>query len=554
MKNKLTAFRNFVIVTAFILSSVSIIDPTNSVMSVMNTSSSKNQSLPVINILTGASTTDTLVKMINDFNANFSQSYGFTVKIGPNYFGTTSLHDDYLAFYESHASELDVIAMDVTWPAEFAQAGIILPLNDVFNTSYQAQFIQAAIETGTYNGKIYSVPWFHDSAMLYYRTDVLQYANANGIINDPNGNPPTTWFQLENWSVAMMGNLPLVNKFNLTSGFVWQGKSYEGLMCDLMEFLGATGTYTFLSSKQLNTEFKTSSGLKNALIYMRSLITSGASPQSVLNYEEEDSRAVWNDGNAIFMRNWPYAYGLSLNSSYLNGSLITGAEHNVQQFNITAMPAANETMATNGLARTSCLGGWQLGVWSYSKYKTQAKEFIMWLTAAQQQLTYFLGEGLSPTLKALYNSTAIMNSKQGYVHNFLPIFESSIPRPISPIYQQISKVLQPTINKYLAGKVSLESAISTMASSVKSVSNQNLEPPNSSFSYTIVALVIGITICIVVVLYYSQIKKRGLNKQAKKLNGQESGTYTNISKRICPVCGSKLNQGDLFCQNCGTRI
>ncbi len=485
MKNKLPTFRNLVIVTVFILSSVSIIGQTHSGLASTENNAGKNQSLPVINFFAFAQTTDTLAKMIADFNANYSISYGFTVELRGETIGQpTDNHDIYLNLFHSNSTFYDVFTMPVTWTDEFAPYGYLLPVNNVFNASYQAQFLQADVNASVDNGKIYSVPWFHNSGMLYYRSDILQYAFNNGII--PDNRPPQTWSELMNWTLAMMQNNTLVTKYNLTSGFVWQGRSYEGLMCELMEYLGATGTYTYLTSQQVNTTFETSSGIRDALTYMRSLITSGASPQSVLTFDEEGSRAVWNSGKAIFMRNWPYAYALSLNSPYLNGSLVLGTEHNQRQFNVTSMPAANATMASNGLARTSCIGGYQLAVNAFSRYPEQAKKFIMWLTASQQQTTYFLGNGYLPTIKILYNSPTILNSKQSYVHTFLPIFESSIARPISPIYQNISNALVPTINNYLAGHISLDTAINTMSSIVKSISNNALGTisPNETATIT----------------------------------------------------------------------
>jgi multiple sugar transport system substrate-binding protein len=439
-------------------------------------SNSSNQEV-TIHFSTGSQTDNTLAKMIANFNANFSASYGFKVQLDAGAFETTSQHDTYLANFKAQSTDLDVISMDVIWPAEFATAGYLAQMDDVFNSTYQSQFLKAPIEAGTVNGHIYGVPWFHDSAMLFYRTDILQYANSHSIINDPNGAPPKSWADLENWTVAMMANPTLVSTFNLTSGFVWQGKAYEGLMCDFMEYIGGTGTFSFLNADQSKAIFDTSAGISQALQYMKSLIDSGASPAAVLTYNEEGARAVWNAGNAIFMRNWPYAYAGSLNAIAINGSNNI-VNSGMQQFNVTTMPAQNSTVTD---ARTSCLGGWQLGVSAYSTHKTEAKKFVLWITSYQQQLTYFLGGGYTPTLSAVYNDPAVLNGKQSYVHNFLPVFSSALPRPVSAFYPQMSAQIFPIINAYLGGGLTLSQALSQLQTNTDNVISVNA-PKSSGYS------------------------------------------------------------------------
>ena len=149
------------------------------------------------------------------------------------------------------------------------------------------------------------------------------------------------------------------------------------------------------------------------------------------------------------------------------------------------MPAENASIIN---PRTSCLGGWQLGVNTYSKYQNQAKEFIMGPTQAKEHIQYFLGTGEKPTLKAVFNASAIVNSPQGYVHDFLPVFEDSLPRPVSPQYTQMSAKITPIINSYLNGTTTLNSAISQMQSNVQTIINQNSmnnpPPPSSSNNST----------------------------------------------------------------------
>lgn len=426
-------------------------------------STNNNNAMTVIDFSTGTQTTNTLQQMVDHFNT-LNATYGFTVRLDSNAFETQSQLATYTADFNAKSTALDVISMDIIWPQTFAPSGWLVPLDSVFNTSYQAQFLQASIEAGTYQGHIYGVPWFHDSGMLYYRTDILSYANTQGIINDPNGASPVTWPQLNNWTVAMLHNTTLVNKFNLTAGFVWQGKSYEGLMCDYMEYLGGTGTYSWLNSADTASTFNSSYGTKAALQEMKYLITSGASPAAVLNYDEEGSRAVWNAGSAIFMRNWSYAYPLSLQSTALNG-IADGT--GVQQFNVTVMPKENATV-TNAL--TSCLGGWQLGVSAYSTHKADAEKFVLWITAAAQQTTYFLGAGDTPTIAALYNSSVIMNSPQGYVHYMYPAYARALPRPQSPDYTQMSDLITVALNEYLGNSSeTVNTALTTMQNDVSYV-------------------------------------------------------------------------------------
>jgi multiple sugar transport system substrate-binding protein len=471
--------RNILFLAAFLISSFTVVGLTmtgTANTAKVNSSSGSNSTnqMPEIVFSTGTQSTDTLQKMFDDFNANFSSTYGFTAKLQQSTFETNSQYDTYVANFNAKDSSIDVISMDVIWPADFASSGFILPLDNAtyMNKTAQDQYLQAPIEAGTVtiNGssRLYGVPWFHDSAVLYYRTDVLKYAADNGII--PANRAPETWAELDNWTTKMLADSTLTNKFNLTAGFVWQGESYEGLICDFMEYLGGTGTYSFLNADQTAPVFNSSQGIRDAMKFMKGLIDDGASPKAVLTYNEEGSRAVWNSGNAIFMRNWPYAYALSLQSVYLNG---TKDGTDTQNFDVTTMPAQNANVKD---PRTSCLGGWQLGVNAYSKHPEQAKMLIQWLTAPRQELSYFLGGGYTPTLKSLYSDPALLNSKQSYVAKYLPIFESALPRPVSALYPQMSEKIRGTLNKYLGGSISLDSALKSMQTDVQNV----ITPPAST--------------------------------------------------------------------------
>ena len=162
------------------------------------------------------------------------------------------------------ASTPDVFMGDVIWPAQFGEHGFAVPLSDYLPSSYWAQFAPGLVQGATYQGKVYGSPMFEDQGFLYYRKDLLAKEHLAA---------PTTWEQVEADSVK------LVHAGLVKYGFVWEGDSYEGLTCNFMEYLtdaGGAPTNSAYTTATLNTP----AAIK-AITFMRSLITSGASPAAV---------------------------------------------------------------------------------------------------------------------------------------------------------------------------------------------------------------------------------------------------------------------------------
>ena len=77
------------------------------------------------------------------------------------------------------------------------------------------------------------------------------------------------------------------------------------------------------------------------------------SPPTVTVFQEEDARALFQNGNAAFMRNWPYAYALG----QAEGSPIR------DRFGVTRLPKGDGPEARHA----SAVGGQQIGVSRYSR-------------------------------------------------------------------------------------------------------------------------------------------------------------------------------------------
>ncbi len=147
------------------------------------------------------------------------------------------------------------------------------------------------------NGKLVALPIFTDAPALYYRTDLLEKHGAS---------VPTTWEELTA-TAQMIQDAERAEGNAEIWGFVWQGNAYEGLTCNALEWIKSFGGGQIVEPDgtiSVNNE-QAAAALTLAASWVGTI-----SPDGVLAYQEEEARGLWQTGNAVFMRNWPYAYGL----------------------------------------------------------------------------------------------------------------------------------------------------------------------------------------------------------------------------------------------------
>lgn len=334
---------------------------------------------------------------------------------------STAYHDLLTQKLKNHDSSMDLFLMDVIWPAEFAAAGWVLPLDLQFPSSERKQFLTATIEAGMYRGHIYGVPSRIDSGMLYYRTDLLEKYGFE---------PPETWQELVDQSKVILTG-EHVHQPGLR-GYSGQFKQYEGLICNLLEFIGSNNG-SFLSEDGTHSTL-TAAPTIEALAFVRDQIISRLATPASLTYQEPESLAVFVQGKAIFHRNWPYAWGLANNPHY---SKIAG------QVGVAALPHF-----PNGQS-VSALGGWLYGISAYSRHSNEAWAFIRFMTSAPMQKLFALHASLAPSRQTLYSDTDILSAHPQFQELF-PVFQTARPRPRTPVYPIISHLLQRFLSRVLA--------------------------------------------------------------------------------------------------------
>lgn len=328
---------------------------------------------------------------------------------------TNEIHQWLVTNLGSLSGDVDIASADCIWFPEFASAGWLLDVSKYFTEEEKSEHFPGAIETVSYQGKMFGVPWYIDGGLLFYRDDLLK---KHGV------NPPHTWDELIAGAEKILKaeNNPKLN------GFVFQAKQAEVLVCDLVEFLGSKGAVLDANGKPvINNEYgKRVAHLMHDLIFKNKI-----SPREVNTFDEEPSRIVFTDGNAIFHRNWSYAYNVSQNPEQ---SSIVG------KVGILPMPAFP------GAKSASCLGGWQWAISKVTKHPEEVVKFAKYMSSYDSQVFFADRHSLIPTRAAVFEDKLIV-TKHSFMASLKDVFVGATPRPITPLYPEVSLALQATFSK-----------------------------------------------------------------------------------------------------------
>ena len=336
-------------------------------------------------------------------------------------------HQLYVHWLNGFATEPDVLQLDVVWTAEFAAAGWILPL-DRFAPETGA-FYPAAIAANTWTGRLFALPWFIDVGMLYWRTDLAAQAPADLATLMSEASQPGP-----------------------PSGFVWQGARYEGLVTVFLEHLGGFGGSILDDNGQVVLD---SEAAVRALTYMRDGIhRNGAVPGDVLSWQEEHTRFAFQNGRARFMRNWPYAVPLLNDAAQ---SAVAG------RFAVAPMPASP------GGSFTAALGGSQLAINARSRQPDQAWALISFLLEPAQMIERARVVGQYPSRPALYDDAGLQAALPIPAADARAIIERAVPRPVTPVYSELSGILQVQLHRALTEQVEPRAALSRAADEIRAL-------------------------------------------------------------------------------------
>lgn len=371
---------------------------------------------------------------------DFSDKNGVSIEMIRQSTDTDQRKQGILLALRGRKADPDILLLDVAWIGQMAASNWLEPLNDhgVITEPFFPSIIKLA---DTYQSNIIGLPLYVDGGMLYYRKDLLAAAGFPA--------PPKTWEELVDMSLKVQESVRQQNSDFW--GFVWQGAQYEGLICNALEFFSSANGGFFDSAQK--PQFNNGAN-QTALKLMVDLIQTHkiSPPNTFTDMKEEEVRLMFHNGNALFERNWPYAWGLhNADDSPIKGKV-----------GMAPLPCFSQGKSA------STLGGWHIAVSRFSDKKPEAVKFVQYVTSFEVQKALSLKLGWNPGRIDVYDDTEI-RAQNPAMQDLKGIFVNAVPRPIVPYYSGVSQILQKHINAALAGHVSAETALNNAQNEVEGI-------------------------------------------------------------------------------------
>src|SRR5215216_6332790 len=382
----------------------------------------------------------TYTKLVEKFNKQHKGEFQVTIREMPA--DTGAYFDKLRTEFQAGGGEIDVIGGDVIWPIQFAAQGWVQDLSDKFPASEQNKFLPGPIEASTYEGAIYAVPWFEDAGVLYSRSDLLEKAGYSA--------PPKTWDELKEMALKISQDEGIPN------GFVFQGKNYEGGVCDALEYIRTHGgdvLSNVTSGKVIIDSPEATAGLET----YHSMITDGVAPKAVANYDETTSYPVFGNGEAVFLRGWPKLYGDIGSGTY---------KIKQEQVGVSPIPVSD------GNESSSTLGGWTFMINAQTDVPDEAWEFVKFMSSYESFKYRAINGGYISARKAILDDLEVQKAIPTIKLAKDVLLDYATSRPVTQYYGDMSLEMQSQFNDALIGDVSPQQAVETLQKNLTTIMKQ----------------------------------------------------------------------------------
>lgn len=345
-----------------------------------------------------------------------------------------------------HDDTLDVMALDVVWTAEFAEAGWALPLSDdptgLTESDATADTLPGPLKTATWNHRVYGAPVTTNTQLLWYRTDLVRQ-------------PPRDWAAM----VAEAGRLQASGE---PSWIAVQANEAEGLVVWFNTLLVSAGGQVLSEDGKRVTLTDTPehrAATVSALQILKAVATAPGADPSITRSDEGAARLAVEQGKAALEVNWPYVFASMLENAVKGGvaflplnrdPALSGSVNGAgtftpsdEQFNL-AYAASQRVFGfapypgvAAGQPAKVTIGGLNLAVASTTGHRREAFEAVRCIRNLQNQKYIAIEGGLPPVRTSLYSDPQFQAKYPMYGIIRQQLTDAAV-RPATPVYQAVS--------------------------------------------------------------------------------------------------------------------
>jgi multiple sugar transport system substrate-binding protein len=318
----------------------------------------------------------------------------------------------------------DVTQLGTTWMGEFAQVGALDPTPDTFDPSV---YYEGAWESTVVDGVSYGVPWYVETRVLYYRTDLAEEAGWD--------EPPADWDELKQMASDLQEagaqhgiSLGLgVGSWQQYLPFAW---SNGGEMVD--------DDYQFTLDDPANVE---------ALEYYASFFDDGL---TAAQPEGFDITPAFIQGTFPMFFSGPWHLALIEE---------TGGEDFADQWTVATMPTRDSA--------TSFVGGSNLVVFEDTPNRDAAWAFLDFVSQPDIQSLWYQEVGALPAVQEAWESGELAEDE--HLSLFGEQLEDAQAPPSIPTWEEVAAAIDDQIERAAVGGVPPEEAAATMQSNAESI-------------------------------------------------------------------------------------
>ena len=300
-------------------------------------------------------------------------------------------------------SSVDLIGMDVVWTAEFANAGWLREWKGAQADQVTKGIFPSVIESASFEGKLYGAPFNSNTQLLWYRKDQVS-------------KPPGTWDEVISQAEDIGGTVQV------------QSNRYEGFVVWANALIEGAGGEILSGPEEVSLE---QAPTEDALRVMGTLANSSAAPPNLSTSDEDSTRLGFESGESPFMVNYTFAYGSA-------GENAPDIQKN--------MGFARYPRTVASEASKPPLGGFNIGVSSFSEEPELAFEAASCINSDAGQLTATELDGLPPTRSTLYTDKVVQEAFPGFAPLIRESIEDASVRPLTPAYTDVSLAVQRTLH------------------------------------------------------------------------------------------------------------